>query len=74
MQTRIMDPSLDILFYIGIIVPTTITIGFFIGFLVCWFQCDLKQKLLEVRNKRRQKANAAVKSPDTDGKGYEHRY
>lgn len=49
-----MNPNLNILFYIGIIVPTTITIGFFIGFLVCWFQCNLKQKLLEVRDRRRK--------------------
>lgn len=62
-----MDPSLDILFYIGIIVPTTITIGFFIGFLVCWFQCDLKKKLIEARNKRHQKGKTTSKSAETEG-------
>ena len=47
-----MDTNLNILFYIGILVPTVITIGVFVGFLLCWFRCDLRNKLLEFRKKK----------------------
>jgi len=45
-----MDPQISILFYVGVITPTVVTIGFFIGFLICWYRCDLRTHLLNYKS------------------------
>lgn len=39
-----MDSTLAVLFYIGIVVPTAITITVFIGFLVCLYKRNVHKK------------------------------
>lgn len=40
-----MDTKLAALFYIGIIVPTVITISVFVGFLLCLYKRNLRKKV-----------------------------
>lgn len=44
LQPSDMDSQLATLFYVGIIVPTIITILVFVGFLVCLYKCNLSRK------------------------------
>lgn len=62
-----MDANVKtILFYFGIIAPTVITVGFFIIFLICWFRCDLKQRLMFFRGNSQNKSTAS--HTERDGK------
>ena len=40
-----MDTKLATLFYVGIIIPTLITITVFLGFLLCLYKRNLRQKM-----------------------------
>ncbi|ELT90568.1 hypothetical protein CAPTEDRAFT_226510 [Capitella teleta] len=41
-------------FVFGVVVPTVVTVTVFVGFLVCWFKCNIRQKLTNGLLKRKQ--------------------
>lgn len=45
-QSLTMDgPHIETLFYMGIIIPTVVTIIVFVGFLICWHRCNQQKSL-----------------------------
>lgn len=48
-------------FVFGVVVPTVITVVFFVGFLVCWFKFNMRERLLNARIfKRKQQLKQVV--------------
>jgi len=50
---------------VGIIIPTMITVAVFISFLICWFRCNLRDKLLPSRLRSATDKSSSHKSEGT---------